>query len=158
MTESGKTTFAKQLCQRLSAQKEPTGVLDPLCDPAWGAQYQTSDPDEFLRVFWASKGGYWFIDEGGDVAGQYDDTMRKTATRGRHWGHSCFYLSQRGAMLNATIRAQCRHLFLFCSAADDCKILAREFNEPRLLTATNLPQGHYMHMAKFGTLEYGKMW
>lgn len=158
MTESGKTTFAKQLSRSLHEQKKNVIVLDPMNDPDWGGGYRTANPDEFLKVFWSNQQCYAFIDESGDVVGQYDVLMRQTATKGRHWGHSCFYLSQRGAMLSTTVRAQCRHLFLFCSAADDCKVLAREFNQPELLTANNLPQGEYFHVARFGKLERGKLW
>lgn len=157
-TESGKTTLARELSRILHESGEPVIVLDPLNDPRWHGQFRTADVEQFLRVFWASRGCYAFIDESGDVVGQYDDTMRETATRGRHWGHSCFYISQRGATLNTTVRAQCRHLFLFTSAVDDCKVLAREFNQPELLTANNLPQGHYFHAARFAPLKRGKLW
>lgn len=156
-TESGKTTLAKQLASYFHAQGKSVIVLDPMNDPAWVCAFRTSDNMKFLEVFWANRSCYAFIDESGDAVGRYDDLMQQTATKGRHWGHSCFYLSQRGAQLNATVRAQCRHLFLFTSAVDDCKILAREFNSPELLTATALAQGHYMHKARFGQIERGKV-
>lgn len=156
-TESGKTTLARQLSHKVKAQGHSVLVLDELCDPGWAADFQTADPEKFLEVFWANRSCYVFIDEAGDAVGRYDETMRKTATRGRHWGHSCFYLSQRGATLDTTVRAQCRHLFLFTSSADDCKILAREFNCPELIQATSLPQGAYLHKSKFGPLVRGKV-
>jgi energy-coupling factor transporter ATP-binding protein EcfA2 len=157
-TESGKTTLAKRLSKILHESGEPVIVLDPLNDPGWFAGYKTSDPEQFLQAFWKSRGCHAFIDEAGDMVGRFDDTMRKTATRGRHWGHSCYYLSQRGAMVDTTVRAQCRHLFLFTSSIDDCKILAKEFNKPELLQAVDLPQGHYFHAARFQPLQRGKLW
>lgn len=158
MTESGKTSLAKRIAADLHAKGEPVIVLDPLNDPEWKCGFRSSDSDEFLRVFWASRQCFAFIDEGADVVGRYDDAMRQTATRGRHWGHSCFYISQRGASINTTVRAQCRRLFLFCSASEDCKILAREFNRPELLEATNFPQGHYFYVQRFGPCVRGKLW
>lgn len=158
MTESGKTTFARQLSHKLKQSGEPVIVLDELCDPGWAADFRTADSDEFLKVFWASRGCYAFIDEAGDAVGRYDDAMRRTATRGRHWGHSCFYLSQRGALLSATVRGQCKHLFLFTSPLDDCKVYAREFNKPELLAGANLPQGHYFHVQRYGNVTRGQLW
>lgn len=157
-TESGKTTLAKRLSKQFTAAGKNVLVLDPMNDPEWTAAFRTSDNAKFLEVFWANRSCYVFIDESGDAVGRYDELMQQTATKGRHWGHSCFYLSQRGAQLNATVRAQCRHLFLFTSSVADCKILANEYNSPDLLTATALPQGHYMHKARFGPVERGKLW
>src|SRR4051812_29046568 len=100
MSESGKTTLGKRLSHSLRALNKTVIVLDPLCDPEWSADYQTSNGAEFLEVFWNNESAYAFIDEAGDEVGRYDDEMRQTATRGRHLGHSCFYLAQRGAMVN----------------------------------------------------------
>lgn len=158
MTESGKTTLAKRLSHSLHAQGKNVIVLDPLNDPEWGGGFRTSDPNQFLECYWANKQLYAFIDESGDVVGQYDVLMQKTATRGRHWGHSNFYLTQRGAMLSPTVRGQCRHLFMFTSPLDDCKLYAKEFNKPELIQGANLPQGHYFHVARFGALERGQLW
>lgn len=158
MTESGKTTFARNLCASLKESGFTRIVLDPLNDPRWGADFQTADVDKFLEVFWANRKCMVFIDESGDAVGRYDDAMQQTATKGRHWGHSCFYLSQRGSQLNTTVRAQCRHLFLFTSSKDDCKVLANEYNCPELMGASALPQGHYFHKAKFGPLQRGQLW
>lgn len=155
MTESGKTTLAKGLCDAYRRAGYNTLVLDPMNDPAWNASYRTSRVDDFLRVFWANRQCFAFIDEAGESVGRFDDLMIKTATKGRHWGHSCHYLSQRGAQLSRTVRDQCSHLFLFTTALDDCKIHANEWNKPDLRTAHTLPQGTYFHATRFGTFERG---
>lgn len=157
MTESGKTTLAKQLAKVLASRGESIIVLDPLNSPDWSAGFQTADADKFLEVFWANRSCHAFIDEAGDVVGQYDDLMRRTATKGRHWGHSCYYIAQRGQLLNTTVRAQCRHLFLFAMPLDDCKALAKDFNKPELLQANSLAQGEYFHVTRFGAVERGKL-
>ena len=153
MTESGKSTLAKKLAQQLKVNGTAVLVLDPLNDPAWQADYQTDDPDEFLNVYWQSRGCVAFIDEAGDVVGQYDKIMQKTATRGRHWGHSNFYLSQRGTMISRTVRDQCSYLFLFATALDDCKTHAAEWNSPELKTANSLKQGEYFYTGRFTDAE-----
>ena len=158
MTESGKSTLAKRLSHRFKKNGVGVLVLDPLNDEGWLCDLQTSDNNDFLRVYWQSRSCCVFIDESGETMGKYDTTMIKTATRGRHWGHSNFYISQRGAQISKTVRDQCRHLFLFTSSVSDSKILANEFNEPELLKANILPQGHYYHVSRFGKLKKGQLW
>lgn len=155
MTESGKTTFAAQLSHAYSNNGFGVLVLDPMRDARWRANFITSNPDEFLRVFWNSQRCMAFIDEAGETVGRFDELMVRTATRGRHWGHSCHYLSQRGALLNRTVRDQCSHLFLFTTALEDCKLHANEWNKPQLREACNLAQGDYFHATRFGVLDKG---
>lgn len=157
MTESGKSTLGKGLSRIVMAKGFHSIVLDPMNDPSWPASFRTSRVDEFLRVFWASRQCFAFIDEAGESVGRFDDLMIKTATKGRHWGHSCFYLSQRGAQLSRTVRDQCSHLFLFTTALDDCKIHSNEWNKAELREAHTLPQGHYFHATRFGLLERGNV-
>lgn len=157
MTMSGKTSLAKQLIPIYRAQGIKTGVLDELCDPAWNADFQTSNPDEFLRMFWASRQCAWFVDEAGDSVGRYDSVMQRTATRGRHWGHRVHYLSQRGTQIARTVRDQCSSLFLFTTSLEDAKIHANEWNKPELRNAHTLPQGHYFYTDRFSALKRGQL-
>ena len=158
MTESGKTTLGKQLCRIQRQCGFKTIVLDPMHDPEWQADFKTHSPDVFLRMLWQSRRCMAFIDEAGKHAGRFDDLMEETATESRHWGHSMFYLSQRGAMLSPTIRGQCKHLFLFAMAADDTKELARNFNCPQLKEANILQPGEYFHVTRFGIFERCRAW
>lgn len=158
MTESGKTTLAKALTHQFHKQGIGVLLLDPMNDPGYAAHYRTADPSAFLDVLWANQSCMCFVDESADMVGRFDTTMQQTATKGRHFGHSCFYISQRGAQLSATVRAQCRHLYLFTSAKDDCKTLANEFNKPELLNANSLPQGHFYDVSRFGPATLRKLW
>lgn len=162
MTESGKTSLAKKLARKLQAEQKGVLVLDTLCDPGWAEGngefiFQTKDSEEFLEAFWASKGCFAFVDEGAENAGRYDKAMMLTATRGRHWGHSCFYISQVGTALNPTIRRNCSKLFLFATAREDCKIHAREWNKPELLEASTFKQGEYFYTTRFGKAQRFKL-
>lgn len=152
MTESGKTTIAKAICRNLAASQIPTLVLDPMHDE-WAASFQTDDPDEFLRAFWQYRSCHVFIDESGDSIGRFNKLMDQTATKGRHWGHSCYYITQRGAQISRTIRDQCSHLFLFATARPDAKVHAIEWNQPELENVANFPAGEYYHARRFGALE-----
>lgn len=149
MTESGKTTLAKQLAAHYKRKGIGVLVLDPMHDPGWSADYQTDNPHEFLATFFDSRRCMVFIDEAGESVGQFDKLMTKTATKGRHWGHSVHYISQRGTMINRTVRDQCRNLFLFASASEDCKMWAREFNKPELLDAAGFDVGDFFQAGRF---------
>lgn len=152
MTESGKTTLARNLAGMYRAKGGKVLVLDPLADPRWPCDFITSDADEFLEVFWSSRRCFAFMDEGGESVGRYDAAMQKTATRGRHWGHSCHYIAQRATQMAPIIRDQCRHLFLFASSRKDGEELAREWNRDELLECSALKQGEYIHAEKFGAI------
>lgn len=157
-TESGKSTLAKALAAHYKSRNVGVIVLDPLGDPAWNADFQTDNPEEFLDVVWRSKRCAIFIDEAGENVGRYDLAMVKTATRGRHWGHNCHYITQRGAMLSQTVRDQCSELFLFTTSVADNKIHANEWNKEELRTANALPQGHYFHCTRFGPISKLALW
>lgn len=153
MTESGKSTLAAQLTRHYKTQGRGVLVLDPLRDPRWISDYQTTDPNEFLEVVKESRSCMVFIDESGESVGQYDTEMHWLATRGRHYGHSCHFVSQRGAQIAKTVRDQCSHLFLFCCSMDDAKLLANEFNKPEIREANTLGKGEYFHVSRFGEVE-----
>lgn len=153
MTESGKTTKARRLAASYKKQGIGVIVLDPLRDPGWNADFITDDQEEFLDVFWRSRSCAAFLDEGGESVGRYDLAMQKTATRGRHCGHSCHYVAQKATQLAPIVRDQCSHLFLFTSGLASAKMLAEEFNKPDLLQATQLQMYSYFHATRFGQIQ-----
>jgi hypothetical protein len=153
MTLSGKTTKAKALAHDYRRAGIGVLVLDPLQDPGWQADFITDDPGKFLDVFWKSRSCMAFMDEGGESVGRYDLAMQKTATRGRHCGHVCHYVTQKATQLAPVVRDQCTRLFLFCSSTRDGKILADEFNRPELEGCSALKQGEYFYAVKMGTIQ-----
>ena len=157
MTESGKTTLAKRLANAYRSRGFKIIVLDPLSDPEWCADFRTDDVEQFLNTFWNSRKCMAFIDEAGESVGTYDKVMIKTATKGRHWGHSVHFISQRGTQVARTVRDQCSHLFLFTTAMQDSKIHANEWNNPTLTQANLLQKGEYFHATRFGKLEKGEL-
>lgn len=174
MTESGKTTLGKRLAHHYFRMGFCVIVLDPMSDPGFKVEqtdstdlelkyqlrkrfFQTDDPDKFLNVFWSARQAMVFIDEAGDAVGKYDVAMQQTATKGRHWGHSVHFMSQRGAQLSPTVRDQCGHLFLFTTSLRDSKIHSDEWNKPELLEASQLKQGEFFHVTRYGVLERGSL-
>ena len=152
MTESGKTTIAKSLCAMSHKQGKGTLVLDPLNDH-WECAFKTTNAEEFLTTFWNSESCDVFIDESGDAIGHYDKPMIQCATKGRHWGHNVHFITQRPMQISPTVRSQCRNLFLFNMALEDCKALAREWNKPELEKASQLPQGQCYMASRFGEIK-----
>jgi hypothetical protein len=157
MTESGKTTLAKRLAARNQYHGVKVIVLDSLNDPQWPCDFQTTDPDEFLAVFWSSRKCAVFIDEAGDAVGRYNVVMQRTATRGRHWGHNVHFISQRGVQIAPTVRDQCSHIFLLTSSSADGKIHANEWNAPVLANCHTLQKGQYFHATRFGEVTRGSL-
>lgn len=157
MTESGKTTLGKRLSGGYGAHRIPRIVLDPLCDPGWQADYQTSAPEDFLSVLWRSQSCAVFIDEAGDSVGRYDVAMQQCATRARHWGHNVHFLCQRATQVAVIVRDQCSHLFLFRVSAKDADILAAEWSAPDLAMASSLERGEFIHVSRFGACERGRV-
>jgi hypothetical protein len=149
-TESGKTTAARRLALEVyQPNNRPCLVLDPFCDPAWRADFITDNPDQFLKVVFANEDCALFVDEGPETVGRYGDTMKKLGTMSRHWGHVAHFITQRAVDIDKTMRSQCSALFLFNSDLDDCKDLAKRFNEPQLVQGVDLEQGGYFYKARF---------
>ncbi len=157
MTSSGKTTLAKKLILQARDRGIMSIVLDPLCDPGFGGDYQTDDPAEFLKIVWNSRSCLIVVDEGSESIGRYESPIIKLATKGRHWGHKCVFLSQRAMQINKTVRDQCTDLALFTSSSSDGKLLSDEFNSPELRNCSSLAKGHYYYTSRFSNVKKFKL-
>lgn len=162
VTECGKTTLGK----RLAAAHEKSGggvmVLTAVFEK-WPCAYITTDQQDFLDVFWGSRCCFVFVDEAGQTVGHYKDTMTAVATRGRHYGHSCYFLVQRPKLIDPNVRGQCTQLFCFSIGQEDADDLAREWNQPELRNAPKLRKGEYYRCLRFNEsgepfIERGKLW
>lgn len=153
MTESGKTTLAKSMCAHYKAHGIATCVLDPLADPEWNSDFQTTDKAEFLDRVKKSRQCALFIDESGEMVGRYDAEMFWCATQARHWGHRTHFITQRAAQLSPTVRHQCTKLFVFRVGVKDAETLAEEFGQDSVLEAGRLPQFEFLAVSRFGNTE-----
>lgn len=153
MTGSGKTTLAKLLVQRYKIKGTPSIVLDPMRDPNWGADFQTHDAKEFLRIMYNSESCALFVDESGKSIGRHADEMAVVTTESRHFGHRAHLISQRAAQIDKNVRDQCSELYVFRVGHDDAKVLAAEFGYPELRRANELQRGEFFKLDRFNPPE-----
>ena len=152
-TLSGKSILSKRLAAAYKRGGINVLVHDPVGDPEWHADYQTANFEDFFRVYNDSRQCAVFFDEAGETCEDFKSEMTRTATRGRHRGHRNHYISQRGTLIQRTMRDQCTRLFLFNTGLEDCKIHANEWNAPELKEGGHLlGVGEYYHVAKMGSL------
>ena len=93
ITESGKTTLARELVAHYRRAEIASLVLDPLGDPRWNAEYQTTDEAAFLVTAKNSWQCALFIDESGEMVGRYKDSMFWLATQARHRAHRSHFIT-----------------------------------------------------------------
>jgi len=149
MTESGKSTLAKLLVRNLKSAGHKVAVLDPISDPAWKADFITSDIDEMRKYLAENRSVYVFIDESGSVFGEgRDATHSWLATTSRHYGHSVAFISQRAMQIPRTMRDQCQRLYLFTSSVADGELHAEEWNKPVLYQCNTLPQFYFYSVSR----------
>ncbi|HHJ14268.1 MAG TPA: AAA family ATPase [Gammaproteobacteria bacterium] len=150
ITESGKSTLARELAAEYRRADIGVLVLDPLADPRWEADYQTTDPDAFLQTAKQSWECALFLDESGETVGRYKEEMFWCATQARHRAHRSHFITQRPVQLAKTVRDQCTRLFLFAVSTSDAKVLADEWAKPALLEAATLGPGEFFDVRRFG--------
>ena len=148
MTESGKTSLAKIMAKEIKEQGYNVIVLDPLMDE-WPCDYITREADEFLEVAKTNTQCLCVIDEAGESVGHFDKQRHWLATRGRHFGHTCFFLAQRAQMISPNVRDQCGVAYIFRVSNDDSKILANEYGYDELKKLNNLAQFEFYVCGRF---------
>ncbi len=154
MTESGKTTLAKILASKLHAAKHKVVVYDPVYDPDWKCTERFRDVSKFDEYLQANREVFAFVDEGGEVFADGNDTTYSWwATRSRHYGHSFVFLAQRTIQIPKTMRDQCSRLHLFTSSVSDGKILAEEWNNPELIRCNQLPRMQFYSVSRYQSCE-----
>ena len=159
MTESGKTSLAKLLNAEYRNKGLSSIVLDPINDPGWRPDedcFVTRDKYRFLQTVKNSRSCVVFVDESGEIVGQYDTEMHWLGTRARHYGHSCHFLSQRTVQIATTVRDQCSTMYLFACGKKDSKILADEWNQDEITEANKLGKGEFFIVHRMKPLQYGK--
>lgn len=157
-TGSGKSTLACQMAREYQRHGIGVIILDPFTDTRWkyfdeGTKPQcivTADREYFLNILIHpyTLNCAVFVDESGEMIGQYNKEMFFLATQARHSGHNCHFITQRPQQLNPTVRTQCTYIIAFkCS---DGEFLAREFTIPELKEIGNLQKGEYIEGRTWG--------
>lgn len=139
-TGSGKSHLAKRKAAGFRRAGIPVMVMHMDIEP-WPAEchsWQSSDPAEFLRMFWASRGCAVFLEMADAEVNKWDVGFHRCFTKGRHFGHRCFFVSQRAAQVHPAIRENCSSLALFSVQAAPARLWSQEFNDNTLLQAASL--------------------
>lgn len=79
------------------------------------------------------------------MIGRYSPVMEELATRGRHWGHKCHFITQRAKQIGTNIRTQCSNAVIFKQSLDDTKDLSNEFVDPMINEAHKLEKGEFIY-------------
>lgn len=160
MTESGKTTLAKELNAEYRKAGLSSIILDPISDPGWmpGEDcFLTRDKKKFLDVVKSSRSCAVFVDESGEAVGQYQTEMHWLGTRARHYGHSVHFLAQRSVQIATTVRDQCSIMYLFNCSKKDSLTLADDWNREEIKNAYKLGKGEFFRIRKFHPIQYGRL-
>lgn len=129
-TAHGKTTIVKKMVARCrKVHKMPVIVLTPFKGDDWGDADKYDDPDLFIEEVFRRTGCVVVVDEAGDFIGRVGGVLNRLATRGRHYGHICFFIVQRALSVDINTRANCSNIFIFRSSSYDIKELARDFTQ-----------------------------
>jgi len=80
------------------------------------------------------------------MIGKYSDEMNDLATMGRHWGHKCYFITQRSKQLSTNLRSQCSEIVIFKQSLNDTKDLADEFVQPMINEAHSLDNGEFIYV------------
>ena len=150
MTESGKTTLGKQLCDAYKARGRGTIVFDAAFN-TWGADFQTGDPDKFFKYATRARGCMLFIDEAGKAVKWNNREAVDVATMFRHFGHSAHFLGQRPTMIAPSVRYNCGRLCLFRVSREDAADLRAEWGHDQIMQAPTLPAGSFLDVSRFKT-------
>lgn len=143
-TGSGKTVLANRMAQSFIADRRAVMVYDPIL-ANWNADAITDKETDFLWWFKKSKNCIAIIDEAGQVVGQNNEPMIRCATQGRHFGHSCIFITQRPKQLSPTVRHNCGALALFRSSPKDCEEMCNDWCIEKLSDTSRLGVGEFYY-------------
>lgn len=117
-------------------------VLDPLEQPGWNADFQTSDPTRFLAVAKASRRCVLVIDEWPHFMETYGNMEWRQLiwcyTIARNFGHLAYAIGQTPAWIPKPVRRQCSQGLIYrMTDPNDCLDMAKQLGQPSVAT---LPQ------------------
>lgn len=124
-------------------------VLDPIEMPGWNADYQTSDPYEFMEVIRSSRNIVSVIDEYPHFQADWEAwrLIEKCATIMRNFGQLHYALAQRCKMVPPNVRNQCDKAIIFEQQAEDIEYMAYRYKCAEILEATDpvkFPPGTFL--------------
>lgn len=153
VTESGKSTYAKLVCEGLKSRGFPTAVLNPYGDPTWKADFQTANADELLEYCRQPFKKAVFLEEADCLA--KEPRFNWFTCAGRHAGCQIWVVAQRLQMLSPALRNNCTESVVFCSETVDTQILANRYREPLLAKVGRFRKGQFFILSQFADTRIG---
>lgn len=134
VTKTGKTTLARYVARQMAAMRNPPAiwVYDPVVSTSThGGGWPESalvweDFDSFMTHVGRNGNAQLFIDESADHFKVGDTENHWLARRGRHYGYTCHFISQRPKMIAPNVRGQCGRAYVFRLASDDLQEIAKD--------------------------------
>ena len=162
VTQSGKTTLAREHCRVLHAAGWDVAVYDPVATATAGGGWTdegAKDHGQTVRIFsdhgkffaWLVKAKgtpdhpvFVFADESADIFGHRQTDAHWLPRRIRHEHIYLRLISQRPKMLPPDVRSQCAICYMFRLAADDRKMVASDFGHDSEVYNKNLDTGDFL--------------
>lgn len=148
-TLSGKSFLAKTLARQYKKKGVKIAVLDPLAEPDWEADFQTTNQAELLEYLKKNRKHFVVIDEGGQSIGRYNKAMEWVTTTSRHWGHRCAIVTHSPKQIPTTIRSQCTTVYLFRVTPPNSKVMFEEYGAEEFKEAHTLPKYYFFRYKAF---------
>jgi hypothetical protein len=144
-TGTGKTYLAQRLAIEFRQLGKGVIVLHKPREPWSGVNWQTDNPELFIRKFWRCQHVIAFMEFADARVEKMDTRFHDCFSQGRHNGIRCFFLSQRAAQVHPTIRENCSGLYLFGCGAKGAAVWAEEMCDDELLAAATLPPRQFYY-------------
>lgn len=157
-TRCGKTSLAKLLAERVRRSGVHVCVLDPHYD-TWPADFQTHDPEKFLRVLprlvatrkrWAL-----FIDESSRAVDRHDRRFDFLGTGAAKTGLVTYFICQYPKQINPELRNSCEVWWVFKN--DGAAFLSKKLCEPKIDDVATFGKGEFLLSRPFTPLLYGRL-
>lgn len=168
-TKSGKSALAKMLGSNLRASGYEVLAFNPIGERGYtrvddfgcqAASWESDNPERFvsevINRLSQKRKRFLIIDECHEFFSRGSDANTWLGTKGRHYGLNCILISQRGALINPTIRSQCGTLYLFMCSLTDAKFLADEYGNVKLARATTLKPKEFFKVSE-NSLTFSKL-
>lgn len=134
VTESGKTTLAREIANRLQAKKHNVIVYDPLGTPTanggWGKNALIFTEPELFTEYLSRDDvmhAHVFVDESIDIFDSRNTPNIWMLTKGKHFGFQFYLIAQRPKMLPPNVRTMCATCYMFRLARDDAREICADF-------------------------------
>ncbi len=152
-TLSGKTTLAKAISQEFYRKRGIRSLILDINDDEinWGPQAKIyTDPDEFWKVIWETRGFLIIIDESTETIDRAKN-LRSVFTRMRHQYHSLMVIGHEGGSMLPIMRKQITSVYLFRQPEGGADMWCKQLCDRRLEESEGLQQYEFIYLKMFGT-------